>query len=157
MKRSFLIVLLIFISILFSACSNINSKYQQIGEYNGITLYLNTESINYNKANGTVSYWTKLVYTDKAKSDASTNWAKSGRGGVNPFLELNQSLILYEAMPVIKKDRIIEINYMDKDDKSILRTPFNDSAASWKEITPDTVPGKTYQAVMDILQKQNKL
>jgi len=157
MRKYYFILLLLTMALLLSACGSFNNKYRQIGEYNGIVLFLDSDSIQYDKTNGKVLYWTKLSYDDKAKTIASINWARAGHNGINPFLEMNQSLILYEAIPVTNKSRIVEINYMDKNDKSILRTPYEEMPTSWTVVGSDTVPGKTYQAVIDILKKQGKL
>ena len=157
MKKYSFITLLVIISVLLSACGLFGGKYQQVGEKDGITVFLDSESANYDKSAGKISYSTKIVYNDSAKAKESSLRASHNIPGINPFVEMQYALCLYEINPDINKMRIVEINYMDKNDKTITRESFNDTAKVWQEIAPGSVSDKIYQTITNTLKKQNKL
>jgi len=127
MKKYYFILLIITVSILLSACGPFNDKYQKINSEGGATVFLDSKSINYNKDDEKITCWVKVTYDDTAKSKASKNWASQGKNGVNPFLETQYALYLIKMTTSSKDINLVEINYMDKNDKAISREHFNDS------------------------------
>ena len=157
MRKYYLILFLVIMSILLSACGMFNGKYQQMGEKDGITVFLDSESTNYDKNAGKISYLTKIVYSDSAKSKESTARVSHNVPGINPFIEMQYALCFYEIKPDINKIRIVEINYLDKNDKIITREVINDTAKTWQDISPGSMTEKIYQTVTNTLKNQNKL
>ena len=158
MKRTVLIgIIFLLLLVSVTGCSDIPGKYIKIDQGNGITSYLDTESISYNKTTGIISFWERLEYDDSAKKSETTRWAKQAPlSNKNPFLSMSYLLSLSETHIEINKFHTLENNFFDSNGNQIHRA-VQDKEEEWFSVPPEDYFHKMKAEILSILKKQGKI
>lgn len=155
MKKIVFVLILTLIIALTTGCGQ-NERYIQLFQENGRTTYIDKESVTYDKETKVATYWAKQDFDEKARINAASKWADNGGVGANPYLETQYILSLHKVRLDSKYICFVELNYMDKNGKAVLRIPAPVSN-NWVAFNSDDKADKAQQAVLKIIKDQGKL
>ena len=129
MKKYSGLICVLLVLLLNIGCSG--EKYILIEQDKGISSYLDIESINYSKDADIASFVLKSTYDQQAKARMAAAWRSDN--GINPFVESDYTL--YNCQMRINKQELTirEVNYLDKNNKTVLRRSVNNTT-SWDSI-----------------------